>query len=342
MELETIMEESIKNLENDFYSKPFDFSYSSLNKLMWNPQAFYQMYVLGNREEKTESYLVNGKVIHCLLLEPEKFDQEFIISPSVLPTGNTKTVVDTVFRHATELQAQGDQRKDFTDFADAVIDVLKDINLHQALKTDQQRIDKVFTPEAMNYWNFLMTKGDKILIDQETFDFCKTAVDIVKTDNNICNLIGCNKNDFDNKEVFNELPLRSTINNKTFGLKGIIDNLVIDHDKKILYINDIKTSSKDLKDFSESIEFYNYWLQASIYIALVSSNFIKLIDMGYELKFHFVVIDRNYQTYAFPLSNSTREAWFKKLTTVLEKAQWHYSNKSYTLPYEFALQTVTL
>jgi hypothetical protein len=342
MELETTMEQSIQVMETDFYSKPFDFSYSSLNKLMWNPQAFYQMYVLGNREEKTESYLVNGKVVHCLLLEPEKFNDQFIVSPANLPTGNTRTVVDAVYRHAAELQSQGDQRTEFTDFSDAVLDVLKDINLHQSLKTDQQRIDKMYTPEAMNYWDFLKAKGNKTLIDQETYDFCKTGVDLIKTDYQICDLLGCNNNEFSNKEVFNELPLKSIINNKPFGLKGIIDNLVIDHDKKILYINDVKTTSKDLKDFPESIEFYNYWLQASIYIALVSSNFMNLINQGYEVKFSFVVIDRNYQTYAFPLTNGTREAWFKKLTIVLEKASWHYSNKSYTLPYEFALQTVTL
>ena len=64
MELTDLMNESIKMMENDFYTKKFYFSYSSLNKLMWNPQAFYQAYVLGNREEKVESYLVNGKIIH--------------------------------------------------------------------------------------------------------------------------------------------------------------------------------------------------------------------------------------------------------------------------------------
>jgi len=42
MELETIMEESVQILEKDFYSKKFFYSYSSLNKLMWSPQVFYQ------------------------------------------------------------------------------------------------------------------------------------------------------------------------------------------------------------------------------------------------------------------------------------------------------------
>ena len=32
---------------------------------------------------------------------------------------------------------------------------------HQSLKTDQQRLDKIFTAESYNYWAFLKTKGTK-------------------------------------------------------------------------------------------------------------------------------------------------------------------------------------
>jgi len=350
MELEDLMNQSIEIMENDFYAKPFKFSYSSLNKLMWNPQAFYQMYVLGNREEKTESYLVNGKIIHCLLLEPEKFDQQFIVSPGKLPGDSVRVVVDRVFAHAVELQANGDARTEFTDFSDAVLDVLKDMNLHQSLvddkKTgitgDQKRIDKIYTTEAMNYWEFLKAKGNKTLIDQDNYDFCKTGVDLIKLNKEVCSLIGCDVNEFSNKEVLNELPVEININDKPFGLKGIIDNVVIDHDKKIIHINDIKTTSKELKDFPESIEFYNYWMQAAIYSTIIAIKYLHLIEGGYQLQFHFVVIDKNYQVYPFLVSESTLNGWFDRFNHVLEKAHWHYVNKSYDLPYDFALGKVVL
>jgi hypothetical protein len=340
--LEEMMQETIKTMENDFYSKPFNFSYSSLNKLLWNPMAFYQMYVLGNREEKTESYLVNGKVVHALLLEADKFNEQFIISPASLPTGNSRIVIDRVFRHAQELQENGDQRTEFTDYDDAVLDVLVDINLYQSLKTDQQRIDKVYTAEAMSYWEFLKTKGNKTLIDQDTYDFCKTGVDLIKTNSKVCNLIGCNLNEFSNKEVYNELPVDCAINGKPFGLKGIIDNIVIDHDTKMISVNDIKTTSKELKDFSESVEFYNYWMQAAIYSSIIGIKFINLIDAGYQFQFHFVVIDKNYQVYPFLVSEGTLNSWFDRFNKVIEKANWHYENKSYDLPYDFALDKITL
>ena len=342
MELEALMEETVIKLQDDFYSKKFNFSYSSLNKLIWNPAVFYQMYVLGNKEERTDAHLVQGKIIHALLLEEEKFNDQFVISPGKLPGDNIKIIVDRVYNHHVELAKDGDTRTNLEEFDGAILDVMKDINYFQNLLTDKQRVQKVVTIEATNYWAFLKIKGSKTLIDQETYDYCKSAVDLIKTNKSICELIGCDLNDFSNVEVQNELPLDIELANQPFGLKGIIDNLVIDHDKKTIFVNDIKTTSKDLKDFPETIEFYSYWMQAAIYVTMAATVYKELIEKGYTVKFHFVVIDRAFQTYAFPVSSSTLSNWANRLFEVIDKANWHYSNKSYELPYDFATGSVVL
>ena len=342
MELEQLMEESIKHHENEFYNSKFYYSYSSLNKLLWSPAVFYQMYVLGLKEERTDAHLVQGKIVHALLLEEEKFNDQFIISPGKLPGDAVKAVVDRVFAHHVEISANGDTRTKLEEFDQAVLDVMKDMNYHQSLKTDQQRIDKIISTETTNYWDFLKTKGDKTLIDQDTYDFCKNAVDLIKTDTTLCDLIGCNTTEFDNREVFNELFLQCDTTNPKFGIKGIVDNLVIDHDKKTIFINDIKTTSKDLKDFPETVEFYSYWLQAIMYVSLVSIKYANLLDQGYSVKFHFVVIDKMFQTYNFAVSQTTLDSWLTRFMKVLEKATWHYDNKRYDLPYEFATGSVVL
>jgi hypothetical protein len=343
MELENLMEESIKIMQEDFYSKKFYFSYSSLNKLLWNPVIFHQLYVMGIKEERVDQHLVQGKIIHALLLEEDKFNDQFIVSPGKLPGDGVKAVVDRVFAHYLELSANGDLRTELEHFDGAILDVMKDMNYFQALKTDQQRLDKIVIPEAINYWSFLKTKGNKTLIDQDTLDFCKSAVELVKSDKNLCKLIGCNISDFDNIEVYNELFLQAEATTKPFGIKGIIDNLVINHDEKVIYINDVKTTSKELKDFPETIEFYSYWLQAIIYCSLVANKFKDKIELdGYEFKFHFVVIDKMFQTYAFPVSDNTLKNWLNRLNQAMDKAEWHYVNKRYDLPYEFATGSVTL
>ena len=78
--IDQLIQDVKKQSENTFYDKKFYFSYSSLSKLLWNPVAFYHIYVLGLREEKITPSLLNGKVIHALLLSMDVFNDMFIIS----------------------------------------------------------------------------------------------------------------------------------------------------------------------------------------------------------------------------------------------------------------------
>ena len=334
--------DAIKEKEDAFYSKKFYYSYSGLNKLLWNPQSFYLTYVLGIREERLDAHLVQGKLIHLLLLEPEKFKQEFMLTPSSIPTGNLREVIYRVFNHYTDLSNNGDPRTQLEEFEDAILDVMKDINYFQNLKTDRQRLDKVITAETLSYWEFLKTKGNKTLVDPQTFKLCSTTVDIMKTNQDICKLLGLNVSEFDDIHVFNEFELSMDLPNTSYGIKGIIDNIVVNHDTQTIYINDIKTSSKDLKSFPESIEYYSYWLQAIIYVIMVSKLYQTNLRNGYTLKFHFIVVDRYQQTYAFPVSENTLSSWLTRYEEVMKIADWHFVNKDYTLPYEFARQLVSL
>lgn len=344
MELESIMEDSVKIMEEDFYSKKFFYSYSSLNKLMWSPQVFYQMYVLGLKEERLDTHLVQGKLIHLLLLEPEKFDQQFIMTPSTLPGDKLRVVVDRVYKHHAELASNGDPRTELAEFEGAILDVMQDINYFQSLKTDKQRIEKIITPETISYWEFLRVKGSKTLVDPEMVKFCKDAVEIIKTNQDVCKLIGINNTEFSNREVLNEVPVSFEFAGKSYGLKGIIDNIVIDHDEKTIYINDIKTTSKSLKDFPETVEYYSYWLQCVIYMIMATKMYGAYLDpqQGYVIKFYFIVIDSTFQTYSFPVTENTLNTWLNKFQEVIAKAEWHFNNKYYDLPYEFANGLITL
>ena len=97
-------------LEQSFYDKKFYFSYSSLNKLLYCPEIFYKEYILGDKEERLESYFTEGKLIHCFLLQPDKVEEQFATMTTKLPSENAKIVVDRVYAHHKELLA-----KDATD-----------------------------------------------------------------------------------------------------------------------------------------------------------------------------------------------------------------------------------
>lgn len=328
----------VEDLIKEFYAKPFYLSYSGLNKLLYSPSLFYRHYILQQREEKLESYLVDGKVIHCLLLDDGSFDDQFMLMPASLPTGNTRTVVDKVFAIYNQDLKEGIQRSgDLSIYGPQVIEILKEIKLHQSLKTDQQRIDKIITDETKAYWEFLKIRRDKTLIDSETLQRCNEAVNALRMNTKVSELLGLLVNEMQNVTVHNEIFL-TVETDKAFGLKGIVDNVLIDHDNKTIWINDLKTTGKTITDFKETIDFYHYWAQAAIYERLVRFRFSDLITEEWKIVFTFIVIDKYNQVYPFQVSRATMTKWQQDLEVKLNEAEWHYKNRNYALPYQFMIE----
>ena len=82
-----------------FYSETFYFSYSSINKLLFSPRWFYDHYILKMKEDSTDTHLVAGRVTHCLLLEPDNFDKQFVILPGKIPTDSNRVIIDHIFNN---------------------------------------------------------------------------------------------------------------------------------------------------------------------------------------------------------------------------------------------------
>jgi len=315
-------------LEHEFYSKKFYFSYSGLNKLLFSPVIFYRHYILNQQEDKTDAHLVEGSLLHSILLEPESFDDKYIVIPGSIPAENSKKVIDKVFAIAKD-QNRLDNALD--KFESEILQILVDINLHQTLKTDVQRIDKIVTDQTTEYYEFLRTKGNKTVIDNEMLERVKVAAAEISSSKECSRLLG-----LDDPETKNEVPIMLELSDYPFGLKGHVDNIRIDHQTKTIYINDLKTTGKYIQDFPESVEYYNYWLQAAIYMHLVKATLEESLK-DYKIVFHFIVIDKLNQVYAYPVSEASQEKWQVKFQECLEAANFHYTQRVYNLPYKFLL-----
>jgi hypothetical protein len=316
--------------EENFYKKKFHFSYSGFNKLLFAPSAFYKHYILNQREDKMEQHLIEGSLLHCLLLEEDKFHDKYVVSPVNLPGDSIKNVVDKVFIRAL-VNGRTDLSLEDNEFD--ILDILKEINLYQSLKTDAQRVEKVVTDASISYYNFLTTKGDKAVIDEETLNKVKGYAEIVRSNEKITSLLNIGS-PFSMSEVPFVMDTQYA-----FGLRGFVDNVNIDHGAKVIYINDLKTSGKLLQDFPETIEYYKYWLQAAVYCKLVRANY-GLSD--YKIKFHFIVVDKLTQCYAFEVSTVTLNSWMDRLDEVMKIADYHYTNRKFDLPYEYEVGGVIL
>jgi len=338
-------------LEGEFYAKDFYFSYSSLNKLLYSPSAFYKHYILNEREDKVESYLITGKVIHSLLLDKGRFDDFFVVVPTNLPGDSIRRIVDYIFKE--HFLKQEEFEKNLEDYDKEILAYMQEINLYQSLVDDKKdvhltgdkkRLEKIITDQSKQYFSYLKSSLGKDLIDEETLRICEEAVVAVKQNKRACELLNTEAQ-FELQEVYNEMFIsRDYRPVYPFGLKGIIDNITIDHSKKVITICDLKTSGKTLSEFPTTIEFYNYWLQAALYVRMVHHELVlsKPDANMWKINFHFVVVDKFNMCYVFDVTDETMNVWQERLTDVLNKASYHYSNRSFNLPYEFLVGNVKL
>lgn len=261
--------------------------------------------------------------------------------PAALPGDSIRKVVDKVFEvHKTEGSSEDST---LTQYPPTIIEVLKEINLHQSLKTDKQRLEKIVTEEAKSYFEFLKIKAGKDLIDADTLKRCNDAVEAVRNDSRACSLLGLLKHEMENIDIFNEIPMQSDLEEYPFGFKGILDNIKVDYDAKVVYVNDLKTTGKTITDFEETVNYYNYWAQEAIYMRLVKDNFKDLMKDGdWSIEFNFIVVDKYNQVYAFKVTPETMIKWDQELEKRLKEFQWHYREKKYTLPYKFMSNQVML
>ena len=327
--------------EEKFYANEnFKFSYSSLNKLLFSPSLFYKDYILEDREIRTDKHLVEGKLIHCLLFEEDKLNDKFNILPGKLPADSNIKVLTALYNTTTNRDSSL-LSQDPT-FQQEILQILIDQNLYQTLKLDDARLDKIQTADNQSYWDYLKNSS-KDAIDNDTLEKCKDQAENIKNNKDVMALFKDVQTDFelDPIETHAEKYLTSDLLGKPFGLHGYLDYYKIDHSTKTVTICDLKTTSKTISEFKETIDFYNYWLQAAIYCKLVFANLAET-EQEYNILFKFVVVDKYNQVYVFDVTDQTLNDWAVALEDVIERANYHYTEKNYSLPYDFLLGNIKL
>ena len=325
-----------------FYSESFYFSYSSIKKLLYSPRAFYSHYILKQREDSTDTHLIAGRAAHCLLLEPDNFDEQFIMLPGKIPTESNKVIIDHIFNNHY-LSMKNDSLT-LEDFPQEIINQLLVNNLYQSLKTDPQRLEKILTDNNKEYFTFLKEKESKTVIDSTVKTKAEETVACLKANSNVCALMALGHDNSKGVTVYSELALLTETDDFDFGFKGILDNIVVDENIKTIFINDLKLTNKPIQDFPSAVDYYRYDIQASMYLGLAYEKFIKDRPDAKEwnIIFTFIVADKYNQVYPFQVSDETLTRWKDEFKLVINTIDYHYKNRDYTLPYELAIGNIKL
>jgi hypothetical protein len=325
-------------LEDEFYAKEFKFSYSSLSKLVYGPKLFYKQYVLNEKDNEQSKSMLEGSIIHCLLLSPEIFDDNYVIAQTTVPSENVKEIIERVFKiYEEQEEATRDQLEMYQE---EILAELVSMNLYQKM-SDTVKIGKIVNETGIEYFNFLKQAKGKTVIDTETYSKCVDVVELVRN-HSVSRLMGINIDD--NGDALSEVEITMDMDDFPFGLKGHLDSIFIDHENKKVYVNDLKTSSRTLAEFPQSVIDYNYWMQAAIYMRLVTQVFSATLKNAsdYTFVFNFIVVDKFNQIYAFEVSENTMTDWQIDLQEKLHEAKYHYESRDYSLPYKFVKSKVTL
>lgn len=327
----------MREKEEEFFNSKFFLSYSGLNKLLYSPTLFYNHYILQQRDIDDDKGL-EGRLVHCQLLTPERFSEQFVLANEGLISGKGKIVLDMLFEQQsfTIEGAEPPTKPDLSDLQSELLDLMEQAEYYQKITDPAKRVGKMLTPEAIQYWDHMWNAKGKSLVTPEMMLSVANMIHMIRTNGYIMDLMGESyQQSFEGSEKYNEIHLALNDCRPGFGIHGVVDNLVIDHANKVVRINDLKTTSKDITRFKESIDVYNYNIQAAMYYKLVSG-LPQVVENEYKIEFRFIVVDPYMQVKSFKVSDETMLDSLKVLESKLDECQWHFDNRRFDLPFEFA------
>lgn len=243
-------------------------SASDLRLFSNNRRDFYKQKIL--KEEKIEEYnrsMMIGSLVHLLLLEPEEFDNRYMMSScDSPPTANMLLFTESLFRHSVEhMDEEGKVNMDFKDLAElAYID--------SGYKTPMATVLLNFNKKGESYYQELMEakiRGVQVVC-MDDINIATKIVEGVKSDP----FVGEYFTDTDFCELKAEGFMVEGIE-----MKGMLDKLSINHVEKTIQLLDLKVVFDNQNFYREYYKKKQAYIQGYIYhTALLSGK----LDLGFE------------------------------------------------------------
>lgn len=207
------------------------------------------------------------------------------------------------------------------------------------IKTDDKLTPKFDIDEFWNYLKVKFETKDKIVVTQKESQDAEECVNLLLNHKHTYHLFN---NNFENHYQY-----KFEFSYKGFDLRGIIDKMSIDHENKIVYMEDIKTGSSRADEFTKSFIKYCYYFQEAVYVKAFDSICEQLGLVSYTLSpFKFIFIGRGEKVpHVFEISDKWHNAAINGFTTKagykykgldenLDLIYYHWKNKLYDFSQE--------
>lgn len=260
--------------------------------------------------DKIESpSLLFGSIVDTLLTgTQEEFDNSYIVAEFPSIPDSQINVVKYLFKRYSE------EYSTITDIPNSlVISATEVLDFQRNWKPETRA--NVIKEKTYEYYNLLHLSVGKTLISTEDYRNAQECSNILKTHPNTEFLFELN-NPFNRTiERFYQLKFKGSYNQ--INLRCMADLIIVDHEKKIIYPYDLKTSFKKEWDFYQSFIQWSYWIQAQLYWFIIRQNLdADPFYKDYTLyDYQFVVISNNSRTpltWIYPDTKSEVDCYYGK------------------------------
>ena len=343
----------MKSIEREIEKEPkenyYDIKAVSSTSLGWFERSpkLYKRLTDGEREKTISSYMKLGTAIHSAILTPEKFRENYIRVRDKI-TGKMGIYVEA--------------------FVDVLVSGVSEEAAHEIAymkaeyKLPPETVMKSFdTEEIKSYVRFLYNNAGKTFLNEEewkTVETCKESVLKHKEVSRIFDTSNLELESYTEQEIYWKEPESS------LDLKSKIDRIVVDNDKQVIYLIDIKSTSKDVHIHNRTPAFISAIKQLSFYRDAVGQWFWKLHNMdafidyklpnrnkvGYSIIPYIITVQttEDFETVIYQIDNeildiakeggiinSPSSELFSKIRgfmDILKDIEWHKKNNLWEYP----------
>lgn len=296
-----------------------------------SPQKYKEGCVFGFNES-----LAQGTAVHAHILSQD----EYIISDyEGKPSGKLGFFIEKVAKY----------RQSGMKIVDSIEKASIEADYYQG-KLTQKRLQEAIR-KGLDYYLRIMqgefnhpTKN-VLVLSKKLLDSTRDCIKSIENNFTIQKLL--RQNLFEQKQFFNEIALFSDIevtfpNGSThiIKFKGKLDSVIWDPEKKILYLNDVKTTSKQLEYFMDHVydddkvypgvfSHHFYYGQLSVYSVMLQMYFQKILGItDYTLQSNIFAVETTgeHRSDVFRINNSYIEQGIKEFKQLICRLAWHEIN----------------